>query len=513
MTKRCILFVVDALTEHIAREWIEAGKLPTLRRMLEEGGSLSPCTSIFPSITPAATSSIVTGEYPRRHGIEGACWLEKIENDVGYFGDDLKMVYREGFHEYLVDFGDKLNAERLREPTIYEHLHSADIDSASINFMWFRGPHVHKRTTPITVKLAAGELDSEVRGPKYLKLGDFVHDLPASVPDVQGMKTGLMGRYGFHDRTTAECLLAMARADAMPTFTLGYFPLNDDRAHKGGLRSAAASCLEVFDKFLEEFVALLGGWDAIGQHYSLLIVGDHGQIPPTGDEMNVVALDELLEQYQLADTMSGFAEGDELLICPNMRAGAIYVADGSDVLRDRVIDDLLDENAIDQIIYEENRSDHKHVMTVRTRDRGRLSFSRAAGDAACVVSDQYANRWEINGELTAVDLRINEAGTLLEGDYPNVLERIEGSFTGGPSPIWVTAKPGSEMVIQEVSSHEGGSHGSLHRGDSIAGLFVSSDIQLGGTMPRITDVMDLCLKSLEVERIDCDTSAMQCTPT
>lgn len=111
---------------------------------------------------------------------------------------------------YLVDFADQMNFERLSAPLVYEHLFDAGMESGCVNYMWFRGPHVHSRSTPLTLRLTAGKLASEVRGPRVLKLGDFVHAIPTKAEDVAGMKTGLLGRYGFHDQTTAAGTMSIA---------------------------------------------------------------------------------------------------------------------------------------------------------------------------------------------------------------------------------------------------------------------------------------------------------------
>lgn len=509
MPKKCILFVVDALAEPIVREWVENGRLPSIATLLARGGNLNPCISIFPSITPAATCSIATGEYPRKHGIEGACWFDPSSNDAAYFGDDLKLAMQEGLHEYLVDFADRLNFERLHTPLIFEHLFESDIESACINYMWFRGPHAHSRTTPWLLKVAAGGLTSDVSGPKYLKLGDFVHGLPEAVGDIAGMQSGVWSHYGFHDETTAACMLAMAQSDSLPRFTLAYFPLNDDKAHEEGIEKAASVCVENFDRFLGKFVDTIGGWDALEEQFSILIVGDHGQVEWVEDGPQIVRLDEVLSDFVMADTAAGFQDDDELLICPNMRAAAIYLKRPNVATRDRVVDELLGHDGVDQVIYEEERDDHVRMLTVCTRDRGRFSFTRAVPGVAELKTtgiDHYGNEWSIHGEVSAVDLKFQPDGTLIEGIYPNVLERIEGAFTGGPSPIWATARPRAEFAISGSSTHQGGSHGALHRDDSVAALLTSCDVDLNvlpnSQNPRIVDVMDLCLRALGASRCD-----------
>src|SRR6056297_3086424 len=114
--RRCILFVIDALSKKILDRWLRSGRLPNMARVIEDGGKMLPCVSIFPSITPAATCSIATGAYPAQNGIEGACWFDPEKNDAAYYGDDVRFALKEGFHDYLVDFGDRLNFERLDAP-------------------------------------------------------------------------------------------------------------------------------------------------------------------------------------------------------------------------------------------------------------------------------------------------------------------------------------------------------------------------------------------------------------
>ncbi|NND96132.1 MAG: hypothetical protein HKN47_02245 [Pirellulaceae bacterium] len=505
--KRCLLFVVDALAESIVRQWVEDGKLPNISTLMMRGGELQTCLSIFPSITPAATCSIATGLYPKDHGIEGACWHDPATNSTAYFGDDYQLAKQEGIRNYLVDFADRLNYQRLKSPLIYEHLFESGIESACVNYMWFRGPHVHSRTTPLALRLTAGKLVSDIRGPKILKLGDFVHSLPDGTGDPPGMLTGLFSRYGFRDETTAACTLAMAKTGTLPAFTLSYFPLNDDHGHTDGLHEAARICVEKFDEFLGEFVDAVGGWEVVDRDYTIVIVGDHSQVEWADSDPKVVLLDKLLSDFQLADTVAGFQEGDELLICPNMRAASIYMNEFNEATREQVVKQLLEDRNVDQVIYCDEHPNNVKMYTVRTRDRGRLTFTHGRNDSPDlkpVGHDRYGNQWCVFGELSAVDLRFDANNCLADGDYPNALERIAGAFHGSHTPIWVTAKPCAELAIKEASTHAGGSHGSLHRDDSVAALITSSDIDVG-TLPapghaRIIDVMDLCLASLGADR-------------
>jgi predicted AlkP superfamily pyrophosphatase or phosphodiesterase len=62
--KKVLLIVVDACTSRALAPALESGRLPHLRELAEAGKLYLDCAAIFPSITPAATASIITGCYP-----------------------------------------------------------------------------------------------------------------------------------------------------------------------------------------------------------------------------------------------------------------------------------------------------------------------------------------------------------------------------------------------------------------------------------------------------------------
>lgn len=493
--RRCLLFVVDAISHRIVRSHIENNDFPNIGRLLDQGGKLHRSLSIFPSITPAATCSIVTGCYPSQHHIEGATWFERERGEIAYFGDDLQFAMEKGIHNYFVDFADHLNFQLLRCPTIFEQLHELGIDSACINYMWFAGPHQHKRRTPLLARVFAGKLDNHVSGPKYLKLGEFVEALPENVEGISG--NTIFDRYGFKDECTKEVLLKMAAADALPSFTLAYFPNNDDEGHAHGPTRSAQQVLLPFDEFLGQFVERIGGWEVVGNEFELIIAGDHSQTEFGDSGPNEIRMDECLSQFKQAIPGNGWQSGDQIFACPNMRAAAIYQRDVNDTdLTRKIVRRLLAEPYVDQVIYE----DLKGNRVVETADRGSLIFSQSNDLSGKAAQDAYKNHWVFTGDLQAVDCRLDADGRLIEGDYPNVFERIDGAFVTGSRPIWITARPDAEFRISETSTHSGGSHGALNFDDTEAALITSRGISFHNLpnpeQPRIIDIASLCKQVL-----------------
>ncbi len=68
--RRVILVLMDALALHRFQRWLENGDIPIWSSLLD-GGLLAPLTSISPSTTCAATTTLWTGQSPSSHGIIG----------------------------------------------------------------------------------------------------------------------------------------------------------------------------------------------------------------------------------------------------------------------------------------------------------------------------------------------------------------------------------------------------------------------------------------------------------
>lgn len=487
--KKVLLFVIDALADLDVRRKLSNAELPNLAELIRDRGELAVCTSIFPSITPAATCSIVTGQYPAGHGIQGAYWFDCECDEYAYFGDDLRLISKEGFENYLVDFGERLNAERLRSETLFEFCAEHGIASGCINFMWYKGRTLHQRRPPWLLRMITGQLNKEVYGPDVFKLGDFVETWPEGMkaPSLAG---GLLHKFGFTDQATMGAIAALLEQDCMPQLTLAYLPGNDDLAHDIGPRKAADEVLTSFDEFLGGLAETAGGWESLRQQYVILLVGDHAQSflrdDPSEREINPA---ELLEGFSLRNADCKAADA-ELFVCANMRSAAIYQLGNDRRTQQEIIATLLRDPRIDQVIWQDPQSpaDKSYVQT----EQGKLAFWRTPTQGSRSVRDQFGNHWLYDGQLKTLDLAV-EDGRLVDGRYPNALERIASAFISNEAkPLWATAKEGYEFSTSAAHVSARGSHGSLSAADSNSCL-VSSEPLPGRRGPmRIVDVFGVC---------------------
>jgi len=65
---RVIIIALDGATFDILDPWLDAGHLPTLQKLRDEGAKAQLMTT-FPPITAAAWNSFATGKNPGKHGI------------------------------------------------------------------------------------------------------------------------------------------------------------------------------------------------------------------------------------------------------------------------------------------------------------------------------------------------------------------------------------------------------------------------------------------------------------
>ena len=176
--------------------------------------------TIFPSITPAATSSIITGAYPAEHGIAGASWFDEAEEQIAYYGDDFWVIAREGFGEFINDFLLRLNGDRLKAPTLFEMVERAGRTAACLNYLVFRGNVPQRVNIPgLMAALPGVPFTETVEGPSTLCLGDFVR-----TRSPHGRKLnedgGVMHRFGMDDASTGRMLRDLAGDPELPDFTV-----------------------------------------------------------------------------------------------------------------------------------------------------------------------------------------------------------------------------------------------------------------------------------------------------
>lgn len=500
--RNVLLLVIDALTAPYLYDEIENGRLPTFAAIKENSVYRSQCTTVFPSITQAALSSLVTGRYPAEHGVLGSHWYREESGESVHFSTELSYIFQKGLGNHLYDLVYKLNHVYLNKDvsTIFEEVDALGMDAASINHLIYRGSYEHEVDMPFLFKFLPN-LPKKItlKGPQQFMLGDFLND-PDGM-EAKATRTGLLNWLGFHDNNAVDILNQLADSDAFPPFTLAYFPANDELSHRNGPVDAHRD-LASLDKELGSFFERYGGVASFLERFTLIVTGDHSQTSILDDETeSSIDLEQTLGRFRISETGMGWSDGDELMICTNMRAAQFYFRSFNNEVFETTIQDLLDEPRIDQVIWRAELTE-QHPGYVCQSENGRLHFWRGTAESTATARDRYDNRWSWQGDLAVLDGTVQNGVVSFE-DYPNAFERIAGILDSPESgPLWCTARLGYEFYASKVERHAGGgSHGSLHLSDTHAPLFVAG-APSGFSLPqhpRLIDVAPLCLQILQQE--------------
>lgn len=503
--KKVLLIVIDAASPWAMKPALEAGRLPTFAMLAERGAWNWDGASIFPSITPAATCSIATGHYPIHTGIGGASWYERDREELHYYGDDFWVIAREGFGHFLRDFLEKLNGDRLRVPTLFQTVERAGLRATCINYLIFKGDVPHRADTPELLKIMPGAPPHfTLCGPSHLLLGDWISTAGPS-GSVMSPRGGARHRFGMDDASTLQLLHQIADTGDAGDFLLAYFADNDYKSHEVG-PVKAVPVLERIDAGLGEFFERAGGLDKFLETHAVLMTSDHSHCDILDDKREAgIDLQALLADFTPARLADGWRPGDEVMICPNMRACQIYFRVVSAPIMERATGAMLSDPRVDQVIWQPSIVEPSaRGYKVATRDRGQLHFWTGDPDAvpgSSSAEDDHGNVWSWRGDLSAVGARV-EGRRLHYSDYPNALERLAGGvgFDDG-GDMWVTAAPGYEFAVPGGGVHVGGgSHAALHALDSTTPVLLAGAPD-GITMPphfRSIDVAPLVLRILGI---------------
>jgi hypothetical protein len=129
--RRVILILMDALALHRLQQWMDDGTAPIWRDLLADG-LLAPLTSISPSTTSAALTTLWTGRSPASHGILGyEVWLKEygmVANMILHapmtFRSEVGSLSKAGFKPQdflsLPTFGPHLRANGIT-PYAFQH--------------------------------------------------------------------------------------------------------------------------------------------------------------------------------------------------------------------------------------------------------------------------------------------------------------------------------------------------------------------------------------------------------
>jgi predicted AlkP superfamily pyrophosphatase or phosphodiesterase len=454
-SKKLVLVVIDALKPSMLERAIASGRAPALRRIRQEGVYVPDCVAAFPSVTPVCAATITTGASPDRHLIPSMNWYHREEARYVEYGSSFSASRQFGVLRSLTDTVYRMNAEHLSREveTVYESLDDAKLRTAGTTYLIYRGRHQHEvsNETALARIVTSTLFRRTIEGPQEL----FYADLYAS------RKTGCRGQLGMpgiRDQHTG-CVGAYLIERDLFDFLLFSLPDNDAWSHKNGPHAQVTS-IAAADRQLERLMHAAGGPDAFLDQYAVIVTSDHSQAAVE----ERIRLDSAFADFNVA-TPGGSNDGAEFALSPAQRAAMVYALDQDrrDELVAGAVEAVSELDGVDL------------AMWLTGPDRAEAVVRSAAGELRFAPGDELEDerglRWSVEGEHAVLDLRI-DAGRVLSEEYPDALARSWAALTCATAgDVMLSAAPGYEFVDWGGADHVGGgSHGSLHRSDSLGAL-------------------------------------------
>jgi len=469
--KKLVLTYVDSLRTDMLLRAVDEGRAPTFGALIEHGVLIEDCVSSFPSVTPVACAEIATGAGAERHWISGMNWYHRLERRYVEYGSSLDATRAFGVFRALYDLVYNLNLAHLNPdaPTLFERLDDAGLRTACTPFLIYRGRHRHQVSLDGLLRRAVEATRLKFRhhtwGPAELFYGDLyasseVPCKPSSIP-------------GSRDGYSACCAAELAKRDGFD-FLLFSLPDNDAYSHRYGPEASVESIAKANHCFAK-LVDAAGGLDVFLADHALILLADHSQ---THVHRGLPLAELLGREWTVLQPSESRPEAAQLAVSPTGRAAHVYLlpaerggADEEDVRRALTeiegVDLVCRLDGVQATVERHGKALHFQPAQARSQ----RFFNGLHGKGVAAVTDLRGGRWEVQGELGALEARI-EDGLLLSDSYPDPLRRVWSALNAPQAGDFVLSlAPGYEAVDWGGVSHAGGgSHGSLHAGDSLGPL-------------------------------------------
>ena len=487
---KLVLTYVDSLRTDMLERAVSAGRAPNFGALLERGTLIPDCVSSFPSVTPVACAEMVTGVAADRHGISGMNWFHRLERRYVEYGSSLEATRTVGVFRALYDIVYNMNLAHLNPDvdTLFERLDDAGVRTACTPFLIYRGRHRHQVSLEGLLRRAVETTRLKFRhhtwGPAELFYGDLYssREVPCKPSSIPGSRDGY----------SACCAVELERSGDYD-FLLFSLPDNDNYSHRHGPEASVESIAKA-DHCFAKLVEAAGGLDAFLADHALILLSDHAQSPVSKG----LPLAELLARdWTVLAPSDDRPERAQLAVSPTGRAAHVYLlpGEGERARHGEVTQRLAETDGVDLVCWLEVAAGTplsrqgtgvpagKGVSAVVERGGKRLRFRPGDG-----VADLRGAGWDFEGDLLVLEASAAD-GRLRSDEYPDPFARVFAALTAPHAGDFVVSlAPGYEAVDWGGVSHAGGgSHGSLHRGDSLGPLlFVGCGPDDPGERPQWT---------------------------
>ncbi|MFB3786106.1 MAG: alkaline phosphatase family protein [bacterium] len=361
--RMAVLISVDGLASYYLEDPL-AG-LPTLQRLAREGASASRMEVCFPSVTWTSHTTLVTGTYPRKHGLISNTVLDrKTLKPIRYVGDPV----------FTKD-------EAVKAQTLYDAAHEAGLKTAAVIWPAVRGAKTLDWLTPdvnseeLILRETTPEINRDLGAP-------FGNPVATFAKWRWGVEPGPMRDWKYSE--LAAYLLTQKR----PNLLLLHLVCPDAYNHEYGPQSPEAYwSINYIDSRLNYLVEQVRQAGLIDRT-AFFVVSDHGFESVTHHILPNVALRKAgLAKFE----DSGLMPGGGAYALSNGGSAAVYILDtkNKEEVTRRVREVLARTEGIQQILGPEDY----HQLGLPTPEE-----NPEQGDLMLIPQEHYAFSDTFSGE-------------------------------------------------------------------------------------------------------------------
>lgn len=486
---KTIMFIVDSFNPGSLKRALDRKMVPALEFLKSRGYFSDRCVSVFPTMTPTCASTIATGSPPSEHRVPGFVWFSRPEKRIVNYGISLQAVNKLGVRRVIQDLLFNLNHSQLSQKvkTVYESLEDSGYSTGAVNPFIFRAGNPHRARIPLVIQvLSAFGLGGSLSGPQKLYLGQFCP--PESFMGKILAMPYCLRKFGVNDGYSGTVGRWLIRRGSQPDLLTIYLPDTDGYAHRHDPDSSEES-LKGADRQVGRILDSFPSWEEALRRNTIIVMGDHSQSRVGNDPGSMVDLGRELREFSQMDLGGENVPGKDIVLCINERMCHVYILGDRERLLPAVVKSIVSVAGVDQVAWKEG--DRYRLVQAG----GGALFYRPGREAW----DEYGQGWELEGDPGAAGARLN-GHSVVFGDYPDVLSQFANALDcENAGDILVTARPGFEFTGEYGPRHPGcGSHGSLHRDDSLVPLFVAGS-PFGISRPRIQDIAPYILSHFGIK--------------
>ncbi|OAM90720.1 hypothetical protein AW736_06665 [Termitidicoccus mucosus] len=304
-----------------------AVKMPVLHRLIREGARAQTMMSVFPTVTWANHTSMITGVTPARHGVIGNSYYDRnTEKEVMLLWDPV-------FDKDQI----------VTAPTLYDVAHRAGLKTAGISWPASRNAPALDWQIPCVIDQTLNDQYStpsllrelEAKKVPYQHKGLWASKQPPAHDEQKPelSKRGAEGKTEW-DRLHTQVALHVLEAHS-PNLLLLHFDAVDAYQHQSGRDTefAYAACAEA-DRMLGQIVEAVEK-SGRRERTTLFVVSDHG----FRSYQKQININMALHDAGLVNVSKGKVTGGDVAFVSMGGAAGIYIKSGRD--RDAIMKKLL----------------------------------------------------------------------------------------------------------------------------------------------------------------------------